>query len=43
MNRVWQYFIEAGVENYQNLLRFVAAQFLHYPMAYQTPQPYGEK
>jgi cobaltochelatase CobN len=39
VNRVWQYFIEAGVENYQNLLKFVAAQFLDHPIAYQTPQP----
>jgi cobaltochelatase CobN len=48
VNRVWQYFIEAGVENYQNLLKFVAAQFLDHPIEYQTPQPvprvgiYGE-
>ncbi|WP_404787167.1 cobaltochelatase subunit CobN [Altericista sp. CCNU0014] len=39
VNRVWQYFIEAGVENYQNLLKFVAAQFLDHPIAYRTPQP----
>jgi cobaltochelatase CobN len=39
VNRVWQYFIEAGIENYQNLLKFVAAQFLDHPIAYQTPQP----
>jgi cobaltochelatase CobN len=39
VNRVWQYFIEAGVENYQNLLKFVAAQFLDHLIEYQTPQP----
>ncbi len=39
VNRVWQYFIEAGIENYQNLLKFIAAQFLDHPVAYQTPQP----
>jgi cobaltochelatase CobN len=39
VNRVWQYFIEAGVENYQNLLKFIAAQFLDHPIEYQTPQP----
>jgi cobaltochelatase CobN len=39
VNRVWQYFIEAGVENYQNLLKFVAAEFLDHPIEYETPQP----
>jgi cobaltochelatase CobN len=39
VNRVWQYFIEAGVENYQNLLKFVAAQFLDHPIEYEIPQP----
>ncbi len=39
VNQVWQYFIEAGVENYQNLLKFVAARFLHYAVDYQPPQP----
>jgi cobaltochelatase CobN len=39
VNRVWQYFIEAGVENYQHLLKFIAAQFLDHPIEYQTPQP----
>jgi cobaltochelatase CobN len=38
VNQVWQYFIEAGVENYQNLLRFVAAKFLDPTIAYQPPQ-----
>lgn len=39
VNQVWQYFIEAGVENYQNLLKFVAKQFLHHYTTYQPPQP----
>ncbi len=39
VNQVWQYFIEAGVENYQNLLKFVATQFLHHATNYQPPQP----
>jgi len=39
VNQVWQYFIEAGIENYQNLLKFVATQFLHHPINYQPPQP----
>lgn len=37
-NQVWQYFIEAGVENYQNLLKFVGRQFLNCPIDYQPPQ-----
>ena len=39
VNQVWQYFIEAGVDNYQNLLKFVATEFLAHPIAYQPPQP----
>ncbi|HEY9896741.1 MAG TPA: cobaltochelatase subunit CobN, partial [Candidatus Sericytochromatia bacterium] len=38
VNQVWQYFIEAGSENYQNLLRFVAAEFLDYAIECQPPQ-----
>ena len=38
VNQVWQYFIEAGSENYQNLLRFVATEFLEYTIDYQLPQ-----
>ncbi|MGA7937439.1 MAG: cobaltochelatase subunit CobN [Kovacikia sp.] len=38
VNQVWQYFIEAGVENYQNLLKFVATRFLDHPIGYQLPQ-----
>jgi cobaltochelatase CobN len=28
VNQTWQYFIEAGIDNYQNLLKFVAKEFL---------------
>ncbi|PZU95284.1 MAG: cobaltochelatase subunit CobN [Pseudanabaena sp.] len=38
VNQAWQYFIEAGIENYQNLLKFVAKEFLEIAIAYQTPQ-----
>ncbi|MBD2035134.1 cobaltochelatase subunit CobN [Leptolyngbya sp. FACHB-321] len=38
VNQVWQYFIEAGSENYQNLLRFVAAEFLQQAIDYKPPQ-----
>jgi cobaltochelatase CobN len=37
-NQVWRYFIEAGVENYQNLLKFVAIQFLDYETDCASPQ-----
>jgi cobaltochelatase CobN len=37
-NQVWRYCIEAGVENYQNLLRFLAVKFLDYEADYQPPQ-----
>jgi cobaltochelatase CobN len=39
VNQAWQYFIEAGVENYHNLLKFVAAEFLEFGTVYETPQP----
>ncbi len=39
VNAVWQYFIEAGVENYQNLLKFLAVNFLGANLPYQPPQP----
>jgi cobaltochelatase CobN len=39
VNQIWQYFIEAGVLNYQNLWKFVAAEFLGMAIAYQPPQP----
>ena len=38
-NQVWQYFIEAGVENYYNLLKFIAIEFLDFATEYQVPQP----
>lgn len=38
VNQVWQYFIEAGSENYQNLLKLIATEFLHQAIAYQPPQ-----
>jgi len=38
-NQVWQYFIEAGVENYHNLLKFIAIEFLDFATEYQVPQP----
>ena len=38
VNQAWQYFIEAGVSNYQNLLKFVAKEFLEIAIAYQIPQ-----
>ncbi len=39
VNQAWQYFIEAGVENYHNLLKFVAVEFLEFETVYETPQP----
>ena len=38
VTQVWRYFIEGGVENYGNLLKFVTAQFLHQPCAFEPPQ-----
>ncbi|PZV19493.1 MAG: cobaltochelatase subunit CobN [Pseudanabaena sp.] len=38
VNQAWQYFIEAGVENYHNLLKFVAIEFLEFGTVYETPQ-----
>jgi cobaltochelatase CobN len=39
VNQAWQYFIEAGVANYQNLLKFIATEFLGFETEYQTSQP----
>jgi len=39
VNQAWQYFIEAGVSNYQNLLQFVAKEFLDVASEYELPQP----
>ncbi|TYQ26691.1 cobaltochelatase subunit CobN [Pseudanabaena sp. UWO311] len=38
VNQAWQYFIEAGVENYHNLLKFIASEFLEFGSVYKTPQ-----
>ncbi|MBW4691865.1 MAG: cobaltochelatase subunit CobN [Lyngbya sp. HA4199-MV5] len=38
VNQVWRYFIEGGSENYQNLLRFVVAEFLPWAIDYELPQ-----
>ena len=38
VNQIWRYFIEGGVENYSNLLKFVAAQFLHQPCVFEPPR-----
>ncbi len=38
VNQAWQYFIEAGVANYHNLLKFIATEFLDVPTEYQEPQ-----
>jgi cobaltochelatase CobN len=38
-NQVWQYMIEGGVDNYCNLLKFVATQFLHQTYEVLPPQP----
>ncbi len=38
VNQVWQYFIEAGVENYRQLLGFVAARFLGRAIEYEAPR-----
>jgi len=39
VNQAWQYFIEAGVNNYQNLLKFVAKEFLGLTSEYKLPKP----
>jgi cobaltochelatase CobN len=39
VNQAWQYFIEAGISNYQNLLKFVAKEFLDIVVKYELPQP----
>lgn len=37
-NQIWQYMIEGGVENYGNLLKFIANQFFDQTYAIQSPQ-----
>ncbi|BBC25356.1 cobaltochelatase subunit CobN [Pseudanabaena sp. ABRG5-3] len=39
VNQAWQYFIEAGITNYHNLLKFIATEFLDTEMEYQLPEP----
>ncbi len=39
VNQVWRYFIEAGVENYLNLLKFLAKEFLGFSTNWQMPCP----
>ena len=39
VNQVWQYMIEGGVDNYCNLLKFIATQFLNQDYPVQPPQP----
>ncbi|WP_055073998.1 cobaltochelatase subunit CobN [Pseudanabaena sp. 'Roaring Creek'] len=39
VNQAWQYFIEAGISNYQNLLQFIAKEFLGIASEYELPQP----
>ncbi|ELS33409.1 MULTISPECIES: cobaltochelatase subunit CobN [Pseudanabaena] len=38
VNQAWQYFIEAGISNYQNLLKFIAKEFLDIASEYELPQ-----
>jgi len=38
-NQVWQYLLEGGVENYCNLLKFVARRWLDQPYEFDLPQP----
>ncbi len=38
LNQVWQYFIEAGVANYENLLKFISTEFLDFRLQYQLPR-----
>jgi cobaltochelatase CobN len=38
VNQAWQYFIEAGVANYHNLLKFIATEFLDVPTEYLDPK-----
>ena len=38
-NQVWRYLLEGGVENYCNLLKFVATRWLEQPYEYEPPQP----
>lgn len=39
VNQVWKYFLEGGVDNYCNLLKFVSTYFLNQTYAFNLPQP----
>ena len=39
VNQVWKYFLEGGVDNYCNLLKFVSTYFLSQTYAFNPPQP----
>ena len=39
VNQVWKYFLEGGVDNYCNLLKFVSTYFLNQTYAFNPPQP----
>jgi len=38
VNQAWQYFIEAGISNYQNLLKFISKEFLGDLLEYELPR-----
>jgi cobaltochelatase CobN len=38
VDRVWQYLIEGGVENYRQLLNFIASRWLDFECAYRLPE-----
>jgi cobaltochelatase CobN len=38
VDRVWQYLIEGGVDNYRQLLNFIASRWLDFECAYQSPE-----
>ncbi len=39
VNQVWKYFLEGGVDNYCNLLKFISTYFLNQTYAFNLPQP----
>jgi cobaltochelatase CobN len=38
VDRVWQYLIEGGVDNYRQLLNFIASRWLDFDCAYRSPE-----
>jgi cobaltochelatase CobN len=38
VDRVWQYLIEGGVDNYRQLLNFIASRWLDFECAYRSPE-----